>query len=60
MIKLLKVNKAGYPDLILIKPDAVKFVEVKAKTGRFSKIQEYRIDELRQLGFEVEVARSPN
>ncbi len=54
------LNKAGYPDLLLLRPNAVKFVEVKAKTGRLSKIQQYRIEELRGLGFDVEVAKSPN
>ncbi len=54
------LNKAGYPDLILLKPNEVKFVEVKRKNGRLSKIQEYRIEELRRIGFEVIVARSPD
>lgn len=51
-------NKAGYPDLILCKPDNVKFIEVKSKTGKLSKIQEYRIEELKNKGFEVEVLKS--
>jgi len=45
---------------LLLKPDAVKFVEVKRKGGRLSKIQEHRIKELRRLGFDVEVAYSPD
>jgi hypothetical protein len=36
----------------------IRFVEVKAKRGRLSKIQKYRIDELKRLGFMVEIARS--
>tara|TARA_R100000700_G_C3072001_1_gene81719 strand:- start:213 stop:539 length:327 start_codon:yes stop_codon:yes gene_type:complete len=60
VLKLLMLNKAGYPDLILLKPNEVKFVEVKRKNGRLSKIQEYRIEELRRIGFEVIVARSPD
>lgn len=55
VIKLIMCNKAGIPDLILCKPDEVKFVEVKAKKGRLSKIQEYRHIELKASGFEVEV-----
>ena len=60
VLKLIQIQKAGYPDLLLLKPDGeIRFVEVKAKRGRISKIQEYRIKELRELGFNVEVARSP-
>ena len=58
VIKLIMSNKAGFPDLILCKPDQVKFVEVKAKGGRLSKIQEYRIEELRSKGFEVEIKKA--
>ena len=58
VIKLLMINKAGYPDLLLLKPNEVRFIEVKAKNGRLSKLQKYRIEELRNLGFAVEVARS--
>ena len=60
VIKLLKTNKNGYPDLLLLKPNEVRFVEVKALKGRLSKIQEYRIKDLRSNGLPVEVARSPD
>ena len=59
VLKLIQVQKAGYPDLLLLKPNGeIRFVEVKAKRGRLSKIQKYRIDELKRLGFNVEVAKS--
>ena len=59
VLKLIQVQKAGYPDLLLLKPNGeIRFVEVKAKRGRLSKIQKYRIDELKRLGFDVEVAKS--
>ena len=59
VLKLIQVQKAGYPDLLLLKPNGeIRFVEVKAKKGRLSKIQKYRIDELKRLGFMVEIARS--
>ena len=59
VLKLIQVQKAGYPDLLLLKPNGeIRFVEVKAKRGRLSKIQKYRIDELKGLGFNVEVAKS--
>ena len=44
-----------------MKPNGeIRFVEVKAKRGRLSKIQRYRIDELKKQGFRVEVAKSEN
>ena len=59
VLKLIQIQKAGYPDLLLLKPDGeIRFVEVKAKKGRLSKIQKYRIDELKDQGFTVEIARS--
>lgn len=61
VLKLIQVQKAGYPDLLLLKPNGeIRFVEVKAKRGRLSKIQRYRIDELKKQGFRVEVAKSEN
>ena len=61
VLKLIQVQKAGYPDLLLMKPNGeIRFVEVKAKRGRLSKIQRYRIDELKKQGFRVEVAKSEN
>jgi hypothetical protein len=42
-----------------LKPNGeIRFVEVKAKKGRLSKIQEYRINELKDQGFTVEIAQS--
>jgi Holliday junction resolvase-like predicted endonuclease len=59
VLKLIQVQKAGYPDLLLLKPNGeIRFVEVKAKKGRLSKIQEYRINELKDQGFTVEIAQS--
>jgi hypothetical protein len=55
--KLIQCNKTGMPDLILTKPDEVRWVEVKADKGRLSPVQEYRHAELRALGYTVEVVR---
>lgn len=59
VIKLVQTNKAGYPDLLLLKPDTVRFIEVKAAKGKLSAVQEYRIAELRAKGFTVEVKHAP-
>jgi len=40
-----------------MKPDEVKFIEVKGAKGRLSEVQKYRIDELKEKGFEVEVMK---
>lgn len=57
VVKLIQTNKPGIPDLILLKPDAVRFVEVKGPNGRLSKVQEYRHEELRARGFNVETVK---
>jgi Holliday junction resolvase len=59
VIKLIMTNKNGIPDLIAIPRDSdVLFVEVKANKGRLSKLQEYRIEELKSHGLNVEVYKS--
>ena len=50
-------NKAGLPDLVCMKPDEVKFIEVKGPKGRLSEVQKYRIDELKEKGFDVQVMK---
>ena len=56
VIKLVRTNKNGIPDLIAIPKDSdVLFVEVKSATGKLSKIQEYRIKELNSHGIRTQV-----
>jgi len=51
VIKLIKTNKNGIPDLIAIPPESrVVFSEVKKKGGKLSKLQEYRLKELKDYG----------
>ena len=58
VIKLMKTNKNGIPDLIAIpKNSDVLFSEVKTPTGKLSKLQEYRIKELESHGIKVEIYR---
>ena len=53
VIKLISTNKNGIPDLIAIPKDSdVEFYEVKKPKGRVSKLQEYRLKELRAQGIE--------
>ena len=57
VLKLISTNKAGIPDLLALKPDDVKFIEVKGKLTKVSKLQEYRIKELKNLGFDATIER---
>lgn len=54
VIKLIKTSKNGIPDLMALKDGKVLFVEVKRPLlGKLSKVQEYRIKELKEYGFDT-------
>jgi hypothetical protein len=56
VIKLIKTNRNGIPDLLAIPPNSdVEFFEVKGPTGKLSSLQEYRIKELTKHGIKAEV-----
>lgn len=58
VIKLIKTNKNGIPDLVAIPPRSrVLFSEVKTPDGRLSKLQEFRLKELKDHGVRTEVFR---
>jgi len=58
VIKLIKTNKNGIPDIVAIPPRSrVLFSEVKTPTGRVSPLQEYRLKELQSHGVRTEVYR---
>lgn len=57
VLKLISTNKAGIPDLVALKPNDVKFIEVKGAKTPVSKLQEYRIKELKKLGFNATIDR---
>lgn len=58
VIKLIKTNKNGIPDLIAIPPKSnVIFSEVKKPEGKVSKLQEFRIKELKAYGIKTEIYR---
>lgn len=58
VIKLLKTNKSGIPDLIALKKDDVVFIEVKGKKTEHRPLQKYRQRELEKYGFKVILDRS--
>jgi Holliday junction resolvase len=58
VLKLIKTNKNGIPDLVAIPPNCgVIFSEIKKPDGRVSAIQQYRLKELDKHGVRTEVYR---
>lgn len=58
VLKLIKTNKNGIPDIVAIPPNTnVIFSEIKTEKGKVSKLQEYRLKELKEHGCIVEVYR---
>tara|TARA_E500000305_G_scaffold110870_2_gene120344 strand:- start:536 stop:775 length:240 start_codon:yes stop_codon:yes gene_type:complete len=56
VIKLIKTNKNGIPDLIAIPKDSdVLFSEIKKPKGKVSALQKYRIKELEAYGIRTEI-----
>ena len=56
VIKLIKTNKNGIPDLIAIPHGCnVLFSEIKKPTGIVSELQKYRIKELEKHGLKTEI-----
>jgi Holliday junction resolvase len=54
VINLIKTNKTGIPDLLCLK-DGEKplFIECKEYNDKLSEIQEWRLKELTDLGFDA-------
>ena len=55
VLKLIKTNKNGIPDLIAIKEGDILFSEIKTTNGKLSEIQKYRMKELKSYGFKTEL-----
>ena len=55
VVKLIKTSMNGIPDILALKDGKAMFVEVKQIKGILSEIQKYRIKELRNIGFEVNI-----
>ena len=56
VIKLIKTNKNGIPDLLAIAPEAqVLFSEIKTPKGKTSELQKYRLKELKEYGLRTEI-----
>ena len=58
VLKLIRTNKNGIPDLLAIpRGCGVLLIEVKGEDGKLSKLQEYRIEELKSHGIQVQIHR---
>lgn len=53
VIKTIRLNKNGYPDLFCFKNGKTIFIEVKDISRKADKLQLFRHQELRNKGFEV-------
>lgn len=53
VVKIGLCNKGGFPDLMLLKNGKATFVEVKRPGRKPRPLQEYRLKELRDAGFDA-------
>jgi Holliday junction resolvase len=60
VINLIRTNKNGIPDLLCLKNGKAIFIECKEKTDTLKPLQQYRINELKELGFDAIVSKSIN
>lgn len=58
VIKLMRTNINGVPDLLAIKNGRATFYEVKRIGGVVSELQKYRIKQLISFGCKVKVVKS--
>lgn len=58
VIKLIKTNKNGIPDLLCLKDGKGFFIEVKSEKGKVKPLQHFRHEELLKYGFETIIKRS--
>jgi len=52
VVKLIKTNKNGIPDLLAVKEKRTIFIEVKQEHGKLSEIQKHRINEIKSKQIE--------
>lgn len=54
-VRLIQTNCNGIPDLLLLRDGVARFIEVKRKGCKPRPLQDYRIKQLKALGFDVDV-----
>jgi len=55
VLKLIKTNKNGIPDLLAVKGDCCQFIEVKRPEGKLSELQKVRIKELKSRNINCKI-----
>jgi len=55
VLKLIKTNKNGIPDLLAVKENECLFIEVKRPEGKLSELQKVRIEELKSRNINVKI-----
>lgn len=58
VVKTIRLNDSGYPDIFAFRNGKTLFIEVKSEKGVLSELQKHRINQLHQQGFEVLVSNS--
>lgn len=58
VVKTIVLNDSGYPDIFAFRNKETLFVEVKSEKGVLSTLQKYRIERLKNEGFNVYVCHS--
>ena len=53
VIKTIRLNKSGYPDLLCLKKGKSVWIEVKEPRDTLKELQKHRIDELISNGFKA-------
>ena len=60
VVKLILTNKPGIPDLLFLKNGKAFFIEIKRPGEKPCPLQDYRINELKKMGFRCEVWDNSN
>lgn len=53
VLKTIRLNKSGFPDIMALKEGRVLFIEVKEEKDTLEPLQKKRIDELKEKGFKA-------
>lgn len=53
VLKIIKSNLNGIPDILAIKDNKPTFIEVKRPNGKLSELQKVRIKQLKEKGINV-------
>ena len=53
VLKVIRLNESGFPDLMCLRNGVTIWVECKEKKDTLKPLQQFRINELKELGFEA-------